>query len=113
MAAEIKPDMWVVTQEDEILLYERGDYPNSSAYGYFGEYDELGVKRAEFRLLLQGLKPAPRQDYERKLGCDDLVHNVIPNLLELADNVVHFHHDQVTVTLDFGGKRFCLQITES
>lgn len=110
MGTSIKPGMWIKTQDDEILYFEK--WHNNGPRGQFREYDELGNRGHCFLMPLDGLKPAPRQDYEMKLGCDDLAHNLIPNLAELSDNVIHFNHDHVCVTMEFGGKRFAVQITE-
>lgn len=113
MATTITPGTWIVTQEDEVLYYASlvSTGPNHEV-GQFYEYDEVGRRGYGCVMPTEGLKPAPRQDYEMKLGCDDLAHNLVPNLAELSDNVVHFNHEHVCVTVEFGGKRFAVQITE-
>lgn len=112
MATNIKPGMWIVTREDEVLYFTAHSGRSNQRKGLFHEYDETGRRGYCYELPLGGLKPAPRQDYEMKLGCDDLAHNLVPNLAELSDNVVHFNHEHVCVTMEFGGKRFAVQITE-
>jgi hypothetical protein len=106
---QIKPGMWIKTQEDECLYFHRYYQNNSgSRFGHFRE--ESG---REYKLCLDGLVPwGGEVPTHEPLGADDLARNIAPQLEQLVDRVVHFDAEHVCVEMEFSGKRYVVQIME-